>query len=145
MSTSDFELAMPPSGVRERELWLQHAAGFIVFEDARRYALARLDPTLDDRAREAAARAIDDSLYGVMMIADGVTGALRSEEHRVQLRLTVELSGLVDGKETVEQRLDLRDGDGVCMGFHGWRGGDFGSAPIATRVLAGTSGTTDVL
>ena len=32
MSTSDFELATPPTGVRQRELWLQHAAGFILFE-----------------------------------------------------------------------------------------------------------------
>jgi hypothetical protein len=33
-----------------------------------------LDLALDDRANEAALRAIDDALYGVMMIIDGVEG-----------------------------------------------------------------------
>ena len=91
MSTSDFELAAPPARERQRELWLQQAAGFIFFEDARRYALSRLDPALDQRAKEVAIRAIDDAIYGVMMIADGVTGALRSKGHRVQLRFRAEL------------------------------------------------------
>jgi hypothetical protein len=141
MSTSDFLLATPPAAERQRGLWLQHAAGFIFFEDARRYALSRLDPALDERAREAAVRAIDDALYGMMMIADGVTGALRSEEHRVQLQVTAELVQLVDGKETIVQQLDLREGDGMCMGYHAWCEGDFGSAPIVVSAAERTRGT----
>jgi hypothetical protein len=28
------------------------------------------------------------------------------------------------------ESLDLRDGDGMCMGYHGWIDGDFGSDPV---------------
>ena len=44
MATWQHELIDPPTESRARELWLQHAAGFIVFEDARRYAMERIDP-----------------------------------------------------------------------------------------------------
>lgn len=47
MSTDEHELAPPPADSRARELWLQHAAAFILFEDVRLYALARVDPNLD--------------------------------------------------------------------------------------------------
>jgi len=74
MSTNDSELAPPPTEPRRRELWLQQAAGFILFEDARSYVRDRIEPGLDGPARQAAERAIDDAFYGLMMIVDGVTG-----------------------------------------------------------------------
>lgn len=61
MATWEHELVGPPSKPRALELWLQHAAGFILFES----------------------------------------------------------------------ELDLRQGDGMCIGYHGWREGDFGKHPIA--------------
>ncbi len=121
-------LAPPPPAGRTRELWLQHAAGAILFADVRDYAWSRLDPKLDANAREAATRAIDDALYGVMMVADGVTGALANETHRVALNISVRL----EEKGRVVERLDLADGDGVCMAFHGWKDGDFGATPVLT-------------
>ena len=130
MSTYQHVLASPPSDPRLRELWLQHAAGFIMFEDARKYAIERLPRSLDGAAREAALSAIDDALYGMMMIVEGVTGALRNTSHIVDLRLIVRLCDAQSG-EPVEQ-LDLGEGDGPCMGFHFWREGDFGEAPVVT-------------
>ncbi len=119
-------LAPPPPAGRTRELWLQHVAGAILFADVRDYARSRLDPKLDAHAREAATRAIDDALYGVMMVADGVTGGLANEMHRVALSISVRL----EEKGKVLERLDLADGDGVCMAFHGWKEGDFGTSPV---------------
>jgi hypothetical protein len=133
MSTSDFELASPPGEPLERQLWLQHAAGFIFFEDARQYALTRIDPTLDDAAKDAARRAIDDALYGVMMIIDGVTGALRGPDLSVELQVLARLVRRVDGRRELVEELALQDGDGMCMGYHAWREGDFGTTPVATR------------
>lgn len=127
MSTYQHVLAPPPSDARTRELWLQHAAGFIMFEDARKYAIEQLPRSLDAPAREAALNAIDNTLYGMMMIVEGVTGTLRNGEHTVYLQLIVRLD-TVSG-EPIEQ-LDLGQGDGPCMGFHGWRDGDFGKARV---------------
>lgn len=32
---------------------------------------------------------------------------------------------------TIIEQMDLRDGDGVCMGFHSWKEGNFGTDPVA--------------
>jgi hypothetical protein len=119
-------LAPPPPAGRTRELWLQHAAGAILFADVRDYARSRLDPKLGPEARDAAIKAIDDALYSVMMVADGVTGGLANATHRVALSVSVRL----EAKGKVVERLDLSDGDGVCMAFHGWKDGDFGASPV---------------
>lgn len=132
MSTSDFKLAAPPSEDRERELWLQHAAGFILFEDVREYARDQLDPNLDPAAREAAERAIDDTLYGLMMVIDGVTGGLANDEMCVRLKIAVELVRRSAGQENTIEQVDLQDGDGMCMGYHRWLEGDFGRDPVAS-------------
>ena len=31
----------------------------------------------------------------------------------------------------VVAELELSDGDGMCMGYHGWLEGDFGEDPVA--------------
>ena len=124
MSTSDFFLGPAPAPDRHRELWLQHAAGFILFEDMRGYAIERLDPNLDEAAKQAALKAIDDTVYGLMMILDGVTGHLAN----VRLQTKVRLESKSD--EPIAS-IDLFHGDGMCMGFHMWREGDFGEDLVA--------------
>lgn len=127
MATTDYRLSDPPSDLRQRELWIQHAAGFILFQDMREYALERIDPALPEEAKAVARKGIDDAVGGLMMILDGVTGAIRNDTHRVNLRVAVEL---VDtNSNEVTQSLDLMDGDGMCMGYHGWIDNDFGDAP----------------
>ena len=128
MSTSDFVLGPLPAAGRRRELWLQHAAGFILFEDVRNYAIESLDPALNAAARTAALKAIDDTVYVLMMVIDGVTGGLGNSEHLVHLETKVCLDA--KGSNAPIESLALRDGDGMCMGFHGWRDGDFGRDPV---------------
>ncbi len=115
-----------PEDPRAKELWLQHAAGWVLFRDVRTYARKKLAPNLSLEAREAALQAIDDALYGLMMVADGVPAPLRNDTHHVSLAVVAKLRDRTT-LDVVEQ-LDLRDGDEACMGYHLWRRDDFGSA-----------------
>ncbi len=118
------ELADPPLAPRARELWLQRAAGRILIRDSRDYARSRLPESLSESERSAALAAIDDALYGLMMIADGVTGALRSDRFEV----TVTVHARLRGDNEVLSEMNLAEGDGMCMGVHAWLEGDFGDA-----------------
>jgi hypothetical protein len=126
MSTADFVLRQAPADPRQRELWLQHIAGLIIWEDVRAYALKRIDPALGDDAKAAATKAVNDAVYGLMMVVDGETGTVRSAERAAFLNVSVryEFSGQTE-------IFDLSEGDGMCMGYHGWMDGDFGDAAVA--------------
>jgi hypothetical protein len=134
MATYDYQLAGPPESARARELWLQHTVGFIVFEDIRRYALKEIDPNLAPEVRQAVQKGIDDAVYGLMMIIDGVTGALSNDSDRVELSIVARHVRKDKNGESavVINELDLARGDGMCMGYHGWLKGDFGDDPVAT-------------
>ena len=132
MATRQYELVEPPSELRARELWLQHAAGFIFFEDIRRYAMERVDPALSNEIRAAVQKGIDDALYGLMMVIDGVAGGISNASRTVSIDFFVRLAERGDSEVNgTLSEVDLRHGDGMCMGYHGWREGDFGSHPIA--------------
>lgn len=130
MASWQLELQPPPHGERSIELWLQHAAGRIIFEDVRGYALDQVDPSLSSEARAAAEKAINDTVYGLMMVIDGVTGALSNSDQAVELSVAVQLR---DRKsDSVIAEIDLKEGDGMCIGYHGWLEGDYGEDQIAT-------------
>jgi hypothetical protein len=132
MATHEHELTPPPKDPRARELWLQHAAGFILFEDSRAYAIDRIDPRLAPKARAAVVKGIEDTLYGLMMIVDGVSGQLSNDSDEVSLAMLVRHSRRSpSGDEAVVEELELQHGDGMCMGIQGWRAGDFGEHPPA--------------
>ena len=134
MSSNQYELASAPSGARAVELWLQHAAGFIIFEDARRYALDQLDAGLSTEARVAAEKSVDDAIYGVMMILDGVTGSLSNARESVELQVVVKLVDRdPNASVPVKAQVDLADGDGMCLGYHGWLEGDFGGDLVVSQ------------
>ena len=122
-------LQTPPEELRALELWLQHAAGQILFEDVRAYALEKMASGLSEEARAAAEKGINDALYGLMMVIDGVSGALANQVQHVELNVQARL---VDSQRSnVVAAIDLKDGDGICMGYHGWLEGDFGAHPVA--------------
>jgi hypothetical protein len=131
MPSYQLELQSPPRDERSFELWLQHAAGRIIFEDVRGYALERIDPTLSPEARAAAEKAINDTVYGLMMVIDGVSGTLSNEEQTVELSVAVRLVNQESGEAAAQ--IDLREGDGMCMGYHGWVEGDYGEDPVAVQ------------
>ena len=136
MATWQYQLVDPPSEPRARELWLQHAAGFIIFQDVRRYAMERIEPGLSAEALAAARKSIDDAVYGLMMVIDGVTGGISNADHNVFIDVIVRLAGRKGGLDgEVLSEVDLRQGDGMCMGYHGWLTGDFGKHPLAMSQL----------
>ena len=117
-----FKLTNPPNEERARELWLQHAAGFILFQDIRRYAIDRIPNNTDDNIKELIVKGIDDAVYGLMMIMDGVAGQLENDQYAVSIESIIKLKS---NGETI-QEINTLDGDGMCMGFHGWKENDFG-------------------
>jgi hypothetical protein len=125
----EFALARPPSGERAFELWMQHAAGLIFFEKVRAAGLATLQATAPDETRAAVELAVDAMMYALMMQIDGVSGGLRGGGLELELSFGVHLTrgGRPVGK------LDLRQGDGMCMGFHSWIEGDFGEEAVVAR------------
>jgi hypothetical protein len=130
MASWKLELNHPPQEKRAFELWLQHAAGRILFEDVRGYAIERIDPNLTAEARAAVQKGIDDALYGLMMVIDGVSGGLGNDEQTVELSVSVKL--LTNKSEETAAEMTLRDGDGMCIGYHGWLEGDYGEHQVAT-------------
>jgi hypothetical protein len=126
MSAHTFRLAEPPTEPPALELWMQHVAGFLIFEDVRRYAIDRLDSAVDPLTFRTALKAIDDAIYGLMMVIDGVSGSIRGADEMVDLRMHVRLHR----DSEIVQDLDLFEGDGMCMGFHGWMNDDFGTRPL---------------
>ena len=68
-------------------------------------------------------------MYGLMMVIDGVSGVLKSGPQSVALSVTARL---VNREQPgIAAELDLRDGDGMCMGYHGWLDGDYGDNIVA--------------
>ena len=134
MASWEYELAAPPSDRRALELWLQHAAGFILFEDVRRYAMERIPSSLSDETRAAVQKGIDEAVYGLMMVIDGVSGGIWNANHKVYIDFVVRLAKRVDSRDDgLLSEVDLRRGDGMCMGYHYWLEGEFGTHPVAVR------------
>lgn len=133
MASWQCELQSPPTGERAIETWLQHAVARILFEDVRAYATERIERSLSVEARAAAQKGIDDAMYGLMMVLDGVSGGLSNDNQRVELAVQARLVNL--RSERVEVELDLKDGDGMCIGYQGWLEGDYGTH----SVVAGAS------
>jgi hypothetical protein len=134
MATWKLKLDDPPTEPRARELWLQHAAGFIIFEDVRRYAMERIDHAHTGETRAAIEKGINDAVYGLMQVIDGVTGGLSNANHGVYIDFIVRLAARDKSqKGAVISEVNLRRGDGMCMGYHGWLEGDFGKHPVVAK------------
>ncbi len=80
--------------------------------------------------KKTAINAIDDALYGMMKVFDGVSDGLENLEYCINLRLHARLT---KNEDVLVSDLDMFDGDGLCMGYAGWLEGDFGNAPVAIK------------
>ena len=107
----------------------QQALSF--FQDGREYATQNIDPDVDDATRTAIQKELDDAIYILMMVLDGVTDALANDSERIHFRVVAQhvRQGESDD-DTVISEVDLANGDGMCTGYHGWIDWDFGSSPV---------------
>jgi hypothetical protein len=122
-----YTLTNPPENERDRELWMQHAAGHIIFHNIRRYAMRKIPQDLDDATKEKIIDGIDNTIYGYMMMLDGAFEPFTNDSYEVSIDTKIVLSKN-DGE--IVHAIDTLEGDGMCMGYHGWMEGDFGEVPI---------------
>ncbi|MCA5005247.1 hypothetical protein [Sphingobacterium bovistauri] len=115
-------LVNPPEKERAKELWMQHGAGFLVFENIRKYALDKINPETDETTKAQIIKGINDTVYGLMMQMDGVFDPLENEQYRLELQSNIVLFK----NEEVVEVINTLDGDGMCMAYHDWLEGDFG-------------------
>ena len=119
-------LANPPEKERDKELWMQHGAGFLVFENIRKYALDNINHETDETTKAQIIKGINDTIYGMMMQMDGVFDPLENEEYRLELQTQIVLFK----NDEVAEVINTLDGDGMCMAYHNWLEGDFGADKI---------------
>ncbi len=141
MASWEYELATAPTSEADRKQWLQNAAAFVLLQDIRSYAREQIDVDLSPEASAAAEKSIDDAIYGLMMILDGVSGYLCTATQAVEVRASVRLKALsAAAPDEVVAELDLAEGDGMCMGYHRWLKGDFGPHPVVMGAIDDLSG-----
>lgn len=116
-------LSPPPDKPEQRKQWLAHAFGKILFQHAHRYALENIAANATLEAQTTARKAAEDTLYGLMMILDGVADKLENEQYRLTLATRIQL--VRQDSDEVADSLDLTDTDGLCMVFHDWKEGHF--------------------
>jgi hypothetical protein len=61
-----------------------------------------------------------------MMTMDGVTGTLQNDNYKVRIQSKI----LLESKGEIVQEIDTLNGEGMCMGFHSWKDGDFGEDEV---------------
>ncbi len=135
MERGDYELVLPNLETRLRNPgWLQDAAGWILVHRVRSYAVSRIDPALAPEGRAAVEKGIDDTLYGLMMLLEGVSESLSGahasredamEEIRLVLLARHVTCAFAKDERVVQQELNLNETHELCMGIHGWLEGDF--------------------
>ena len=110
---------------------MQHAIGYVVMAQMREYAVERIPSDASREARQLAMRVLDHALFGLMEICDGYNVPLRNPTHE----FTVDLVGTLRRRDddTVVATQSLYEGEGACMGVHGWLDGDFGEEPPVLR------------
>ena len=125
-------LTVLPQDPRGRELWMQHAIGYVLMRQMREYALSAVPADAEPEVKRVAMRVLDTALFGLMEIVDGYNLPLRNDAHLFR----VDLVGTVHARDDngVVASQSLADGDGACMGVHSWLDGDFGDLPPIEQI-----------
>jgi hypothetical protein len=93
---------------------------------ARDYAFEQIPDSVTRESRSVAQKCALDAIYGMMMLLDGVADAKIDTSHWAQYVLIARVR--TERGEPVEEFELAPDGDGLCMGFHGWVADDFGES-----------------
>jgi len=113
-----------PADPRARELEAQHTFGMHLFQHVVDVAAAELPAGLSDEARQASLEAIDHSVALFLSLLEGIPLTPVGDSGAARYVLTAEFYG--DDPDTPEVFGIAPEGDGVLMGYAGWKIGDFG-------------------
>lgn len=105
--------------------WMQagNTFGRHLMSAARDYALARIPASASPAEHEVATKAALDAIYGMMMLLDGVAESKIDETHTIRYALVARVFASGQ-REAIEQFELAPEGDGLCLGFHGWTAGE---------------------
>ncbi len=117
-----------PTSPHSRWVQVGNTFGRHLMAAAKEYAFDRISESVPAADREIAQRAALDAIYGMMMLLDGVADSEIDAAHRVEYVLLAHVREITESYDTVEEFELAPDGDGLCIGFHGWVEGDFGKS-----------------
>lgn len=123
-----------PDDDSARVIHLSHVFGWTLFDVSRRPALDRVG-SLPESVQPAVERIVDSTLYAVLQILDGVIDPIRSERLDLEFALVAWMRGPENGQVSEVELAPA--GEGLCIGFHSWVEGDFGTAPSAQQLARG--------
>lgn len=104
----------------EHSRWIDcaHTFGIHLMQAARDEAISAIPADATERERQLATKAAFDALYGVAQLLDGVADSDIDDDHRIEYALHARVR---DSEWNEIESIELDpDGDGICMGIHGW-------------------------
>jgi hypothetical protein len=101
-----------------------HLFGKTLMSNVKEHAKEKINSNCSVEERLAAEKAISDTLYGFMMLLDGVIDSSIDKEHGVEFALIARVFDQ-NTREYLEEIELAPDGDGLCMGIHMWEDGEF--------------------
>lgn len=107
------------------ERWIDAANifGAQLFTTAREEQISNLSESLTERERTIAVESIDNTLYAVLMMLDGVADLKLDSKHSTEYSL---MQRVFDEESKLVSEIELApNGDGLCMGFHDWKANEF--------------------
>ncbi|ABC31032.1 hypothetical protein HCH_04326 [Hahella chejuensis KCTC 2396] len=113
-----------PKEQYSRKVSASHAFGEHLFKHVREEALRDFKLLEGGTDRELAEQAVDATLYAVMQLLDGIFLNEIDGKHQAEYALIQRIRD--DQGVLLEENELAPDGEGLCMGFQGWRAGDFG-------------------
>jgi hypothetical protein len=91
---------------------------------ARDEALKRIPPDASAETREVAREAVQDALYNVMMMLEGVVGVTPGSGRALEFALICRVRESEEPHTVVEElELAPNGAESACMGFHFWTDG----------------------
>ena len=118
-----------PEDPQERSLWMQEMTGLMLMSRVRESVINDLPDDLSDVARAAACKAVDDTLYSLMMLVDGIFAPVRDVTGKIDFDVDLVGKLVEPGTGRVLHTESLHDGEGACAWLAGWLEGDYGDLP----------------
>ena len=125
MRPNEMDVGPIPEDPHARLIHLSNAFGRVLFDLARNPARERTR-SMPEEVQSQAQTLVDDVLYAVVQLVDGVTSPIGNDQLDLQFVLSARLRDKRT-RQTIELVEPGPNGEGLCIGFADWVQGDFGS------------------